>query len=78
MKRILLVTLLVVMVSLSAVLPVAAGDNDPAPGSTCGQFFGQHVAEHAQAGHLGKEHNPGMHQGLAGFMDHGEHEHHCH
>jgi|DewCreStandDraft_5_1066085.scaffolds.fasta_scaffold35575_2 hypothetical protein len=77
MKRFLFVALLVGLVALSAVLPALAEGNGPAPGRDCGRFFGQHVAEHAQAGHLGREHNPGMHQGLAGFLDHGEHEHTC-
>jgi len=77
MKRFTLVFVLVVALTLSAALPAFAGGNGPAPGRTCGQFFGQHVAEHAQAGHLGQEHNPGMHQGLANFLDHGHHEHSC-
>lgn len=77
MKRFAFLSLLVGMVLLSAVLPAFAQGNDPAPGSTCGQYFGEHVAEHAQAGHLGQEHNPGMHQGLANFLDHSDHEHVC-
>ncbi|GAB4420430.1 MAG: hypothetical protein Kow00106_16990 [Anaerolineae bacterium] len=77
MKRITLVIVLVGVLTLSAALPAFAEGNGPASGRTCGQFFGQHVAEHAQAGHLGQEHNPGMHQGLANFLDHGQHEHSC-
>lgn len=77
MKRLLLVALLVSAIALSAVLPALAEGNGPAPGRTCGRFFGQHITEHAQAGHLGQEHNPGMHQGLANFLDHGQHEHSC-
>ena len=30
-----------------------------------GHEFGQHVADHAQAGELGGEHNPGHHQGYS-------------
>ncbi|MEW6578734.1 MAG: hypothetical protein AB1435_06015 [Chloroflexota bacterium] len=77
MKRLLILSLLLGLVMLGAALPAFAQGNGPAPGRTCGQFFGQHVAEHAQAGHLGQEHNPGMHQGLANFLDHGDHEHTC-
>jgi hypothetical protein len=65
MKRFLLLSLLVGMVILSTALPAFAEGNGPAPGSTCGKYFGQHVAEHAQTGHLGQAHNPGEHQGLA-------------
>ena len=77
MKRFLLFTLLVVMLMFTVALPAFAEGNGPAPGSTCGQYFGQHHAKHAQAGHLDQEHNPGMHQGLANFLDHGDHEHTC-
>lgn len=72
MKRFVLVSLLAAVVVLSAAAPAFAKDNDPAPGATCGEFFGQHVAEHAKTGHIGLEHNPGLHEGLAGFADHGE------
>ncbi len=77
MKRMLILSLLVGLVVLSVALPAFAQGNGPAPGSTCGRYFGQHHAEHAQAGHLGKQHHPGMHQGLANFLDHGDHEHTC-
>lgn len=30
-----------------------------------GRAFGQHVAEHAQMGMLGGDHNPGNHQGYS-------------
>jgi hypothetical protein len=68
MKRYLLIVALVVVMALAVAAPAFAGGNDPAPGSTCGEFFGQHHAEHAQMGMLGQDMNPGMHQGLAGFM----------
>ncbi len=68
MKHKLLVLMLVVVVALAAALP--AGAADPAPGSTCGLIFAGHVEEHALEGHLGAEHNPGMHEGLAGFAEH--------
>jgi len=77
MKRVLILAVLVGMILLSSAMPVLAQGNGPVPGSACGQYFGQYVAEHAQAGHLGAEHNPGMHQGLANFLDHGEHGHQC-
>ena len=71
MKHRLLTGTLIIVLSLAAALPALAGD--PAPGSTCGTFFGQHVADHGLEGHLGQEHNPGMHEGLAGFDGHEEH-----
>lgn len=77
MKRLLILSLLVGLLVLSAALPAFAQGNGPAPGSTCGRYFGQHHAWHARMGHLGAEHNPGMHQGLANFLDHGDHEHIC-
>ncbi len=75
MKRSLLVIMCVVVTLLVAAAPALAdgSGNGPAPGSTCGAFFGQHVAEHAQSGMLGQDHNPGMHQGLANFLEHGDH-----
>ena len=30
-----------------------------------GRAFGQHVADHARAGELGGDHNPGHHQGYS-------------
>jgi Spy/CpxP family protein refolding chaperone len=79
MKRNLLILTLVVMMSLAAALPALADDPgwDPAPGSTCGQAFGEHHAEHAQAGELSQDHNPGHHQGLAGFLEHHDGEEIC-
>ena len=77
MKRILIFTLLIGIILLSSAMPALAQGNGPAPGSTCGQYFGQHVTEHAQTGHLGQGHNPGIHQGLANFLDHGSHNHTC-
>ena len=75
MKRSVLMIVCVVMVLLVTAAPALADGpgNGPVPGSTCGRFFGQHVAEHAQAGVLGQDHNPGMHQGLANFLEHGDH-----
>jgi hypothetical protein len=35
-------------------------------GVDSGRDFGQHVAEHAREGVLGKAHNPGNHQGFSG------------
>ncbi len=77
MKRVLVLSLLVGLVLLGTAFPALAQGTGPAPGSTCGLYFGQHHAEHAQAGHLGQDHYPGMHQGLADFLDHGDHEHAC-
>jgi len=68
-KRLLLNTLLLLLV-LSAVTPPLADS----PATDCGRFFGQHHAEHARAGELGKDHNPGIHQGFSGFLEHHEHE----
>lgn len=33
-----------------------------------GAAFGEHVSSMAQEGHLGTEHNPGMHKGITGWM----------
>lgn len=77
MKRQLILSLLIALILLGAALPAFARGSGPAPGGTCGKFLGQHIAKHAQAGHLGQEHNPGMHQGLANFLDHGGLEHSC-
>ena len=68
MKRSLLILMLVMMISLAAALPALAVD--PAPGSTCGEEFGLHHADHAQAGELDQDDNPGYHEGLAGFLEH--------
>jgi len=68
MKHNLLILLSVVLVALAGALPVLAAD--PAPGSTCGLVFAGHVEEHALEIHLGAEHNPGHHEGLAGFAEH--------
>jgi hypothetical protein len=64
MKRSLLVIMCVVVTLLVAAAPALADGpgNGLAPGSTCAHSFGQHGAEHAQAGMLGQDHNPGMHQ----------------
>ncbi|HML24523.1 MAG TPA: hypothetical protein PKD09_22920 [Aggregatilinea sp.] len=76
MKRLLLILVLTTLL-LAMAAPVLAQGNGPVPGADCGKYFGQHVAEHAQTGHLGTEHNPGMHQGFANFLEHGEGEHTC-
>lgn len=77
MKRLLFVTLVVGLLVLGSTLTALAEGNGPAPGSSCGEYFGQHHADHAQDGYLGKQHNPGNHQGLANFLDHGDHTHEC-
>jgi hypothetical protein len=38
-----------------------------------GRDFGRHVSEHAQKGHFDGDHNPGRHQGFAGWDEH-EHD----
>ncbi len=71
MKRILIAALFVSTLLLFAALPVQAGD--PPPGSTCGVYYGAHIAEHAQEGHFGPDHNPGEeHQGFSNFVEHQE------
>jgi len=62
MKRLLLVTLLVIFLALLVTGPVLAHEGEHC---ASGRDFGQHVAAHARAGHLGADHNPGMHRGFS-------------
>lgn len=62
MKRFILIALVVIVLSLMAFIPALAQHEDHCDS---GQNFGQHHAEMAQAGELGKEMNPGMHQGFS-------------
>lgn len=57
---------------LASVAPALAEEHSE---EVTGREYGQHVAEHARAGMLGQEHNPGEHQGFSGFEEHHE-EHH--
>lgn len=71
MKQLLIAVFFVVCLLAFVALPVQAGD--PPPGKTCGAYYGAHIAEHAQMGHFGPDHNPGQeHQGFAGFVEHHE------
>ena len=72
--RKLLIVLLVLLLSFAAAAPALANDGDPhhhlcqdinGNDKVNGQDFAQHVVQHAQAGTLGAEHNPGMHQGFS-------------
>ncbi len=70
MRRMLLILLLVLLLSLMAVGPVFAQTpmhcGDPSlPGHS---GFGQHHAGMAQEGMLGKDMNPGMHQGYSSCL----------
>lgn len=70
----LLIIALVLLVSLMVTAPALANDGDPqhhlcedinGDGKINGRDFAQHIVQHAQAGILGAEHNPGMHQGFS-------------
>lgn len=61
MKRIFVVTLLVLLVAMALAAPAFAEEVH----CESGRAFGQHHAEMAQEGMLNGEHNPGMHQGYA-------------
>ena len=50
---------------LLLVIVVPAGAHECACDFDSGQEFGQHVADHAQTGHLGADMNPGHHQGFS-------------
>lgn len=50
------------LAALVASTPVLVHDG----GHDSGREFGEHVAEHARDGKLGKDHNPGEHQGFSG------------
>jgi len=67
------IVLLVIVISLVAVGPALA-HADPQPhlcqdvnedGKINDQDFAQHVVHQAQAGRLGREHNPGHHHGFS-------------
>jgi hypothetical protein len=67
MKKVTLLTIaLTLLLLLALVTPILAQDEDV---HEChwasGREFGQHHAEHAQAGELGGDHNPGHHQGYS-------------
>ncbi len=61
MKRIVLIGLLVLVLALVVAVPAFAQEDHCASG----RAFGQHHAEMAQMGMLGKDMNPGMHQGYS-------------
>lgn len=67
-----------IVMTVGLVAPVAAMEHEhehhfctdmDQPGAS---EFGRHVAEMAQQGHLGAEHNPGMHQGYSVCVVDGE------
>ena len=68
------IVLLVLLILFAVAAPALANDGDPhhhlcqdinGDGKINGQDFAQHVVQHAQAGILGAEHNPGMHEGFS-------------
>lgn len=65
MKKFVLLVVVVALVMLSASVVIAHEGEVHECHWESGQAFGQHVAEHARAGHLGAEHQPGMHQGYS-------------
>lgn len=60
--RIVLILVVIIIVSLLAAPQALAHDGEHC---ASGAAFGQHHAEMAQAGMLGAEMNPGMHQGYS-------------
>lgn len=66
MKRIAFVMTTAALLVLMASPALALPGNDGA-----GRAFGMHHAEHARAGELGGEMNPGMHRGFSGWMHEG-------
>lgn len=62
-------TLIVVVVLALALVALTAGTAFAASPYD-GAAFGQHVSTMAQTGHLGAEHNPGIHQGITGWHGH--------
>lgn len=67
LRKVTVVLAVVAMILLVVAVPALAAG----PGySDVGQAFGEHVAQMAQAGHLGPEHHPGHHQGIAGWHHH--------
>ncbi len=61
-KNILAIFILAVaMFSLTAISALAADGHSGGHNFETGREFGQHVSQHARAGHLGKGMNPGTH-----------------
>lgn len=69
MTRTVVVAVLAVVLMFALAAPAFAVNGS----GGAGRDFGLHHAEHAQAGHLGADMNPGMHQGFSGFGEHHEH-----
>lgn len=65
MKRLLLVVAVVLAVALLTAVPAFAEPQSTHPHCESGRTFGEHVSSHAKDGLLGKEHNPGNHQGFS-------------
>ena len=66
MKRIaILATLFVLLLSFTLGTAAFAHEDVHHCHWNSGRDFGQHHAEHARAGHLGGQHNPGNHQGYS-------------
>ena len=65
--RVLMVAAVMAAMLALGALPAFASvpPNVPPPGSECGAAYGEHIAGMAQE--HGQEHNPGQHQGFAGF-----------
>lgn len=59
-------TFIVVVVLALALVGLMAGTAFAASPYN-GAAFGLHVSTMAEAGHLGAEHNPGVHQGITGW-----------
>jgi hypothetical protein len=67
MKKIASLTIVLSLLLLLVLAPPALaheGDDHECHWAS-GHDFGQHVADHAQAGELGGDHNPGHHQGYS-------------
>lgn len=70
MKKLVMVTLLVVVVSLALAAPAfAMEDGGEMMHCESGEAFGLHHAEMAQKGMLGKLMNPGLHEGYSHCLD---------
>ena len=68
MKKILLIVLMVALVLPFFTASIVSAHEGDVCMWNSGYEFGQHHAEHARAGHLGGEHNPGNHQGYSGCV----------
>jgi hypothetical protein len=68
LKNTKLVVLMVLVVLLSMLVVSPAWASDGEPHCESGKIFGQHHAEMAQAGLLGEDMNPGMHQGFSSCL----------